>query len=102
MKKIIYLALGLVSISTFSCNKYLDVKPIGQLIPSKVEDLENLLNNTNTISSFYADNNRGCFYAFMGDNLTISENQAIYLYKSTHPNVDRWAAFKFYYPIRIR
>lgn len=98
MKKIIYLLLGLVSITTFSCNKYLDVKPIGQLIPSKVEDLENLLNNTNTISSFYADNNRGCFYAFMGDNLTISENQAIYLYKSTHPNVDRWAAFKFYYP----
>ncbi|MDF2514801.1 MAG: RagB/SusD family nutrient uptake outer membrane protein [Sphingobacterium sp.] len=98
MKKIIYLAFGLVTVSTFSCNKYLDVKPIGQLIPSKVENVENLLNNAATISSFYVDNNSGCFYAFLGDNLTISENQALYEYKSTHPNVDHWAAFKFYYP----
>ena len=81
-----------------SCTKYLDVKPVGQLIPSKVEELENLLNNTNTLENHFVDNNQGSFYAFLGDNLRISDNQIKYLYTNTHPNVDRYAAYTFYHP----
>lgn len=81
-----------------SCTKFLDVKPVGQLIPTKVEDLENLLNSNNTVELFFVDNNRGSFYAHLGDNLRISDNQAKYLFLNTNPNVERLAAYKFYYP----
>lgn len=81
-----------------SCNDFLDVKPVGKLIPTEVTQFENLLNNTNTISYHYLDNNRGCGMAYFGDNLSISENQATYNYTSTHPNIDRYAAYIFYDP----
>lgn len=87
-----------LAIANSACTKFLDVKPIGQLIPTKVEDLENLLNNTNTIDYHFFDNNRGSFYAFLGDNLRISDNQQKYLYVSTHPNTDRIAGYTFYHP----
>jgi hypothetical protein len=44
------------------------------------------------------DNNRGCFYAYLGDNLSLSELQADYTYTNTHPNIDRYAAYTFYRP----
>lgn len=98
MKKIFYSILVSGALVSSSCTKFLDVKPVGQLIPTKVEDLENLLNNTRTIDYHFIDNNRGSFYAFLGDNLQISVNQEKYLYLSTHPNVDRYAAYTFYHP----
>lgn len=95
MKKI-YIVLLLFSIlCNTGCSDFLDVKPVGQLIPSKVEDLENLLNNTRSIDYFFIDNNRGSFYSFLGDNVRISENQSEHLYVRTHPNVDRFAAYTF-------
>lgn len=90
--------LATIIVSTISCKKFLDVKPVGRLIPTKVEELENLLNNTSTLDYHFIDNNRGNFYAFLGDNFQISENQARYLYVSTHPNIDRYAAYTFNQP----
>lgn len=58
MKKIYVAMLLSLAIANSACTKFLDVKPIGQLIPTKVEDLENLLNNTNTIDYHFFDNNR--------------------------------------------
>ena len=81
-----------------SCNDFLDVKPVGKLIPTEVTQFENLLNNTNTIDYHMMDNNRGCGFAFFGDNITISENQAMYNYTSTFVNLDRYAAYIFYEP----
>jgi hypothetical protein len=81
-----------------SCEDFLDVQPVGKLIPTKVTEVENLLNNTNTIDFQFLDNNRGCFYAYLGDNLSISETQVLYTYVSTHPNIDRYAAYTFYQP----
>lgn len=98
MKKIFFAICVLALIIPSACTKFLDVKPVGQLIPSKVEDLENLLNNTRTIDYHFIDNNRGSFYAFLGDNLRISDNQEEFLYVSTHPNIDRYAAYTFYQP----
>lgn len=98
MKKIFF-AVAVLSLTMLSaCSKFLDVKPVGQLIPSKVEDLENLLNNTRTIDYHFIDNNKGSFYAFLGDNLRISDNQERFVYVSTHPNIDRYAAYTFYHP----
>ncbi len=98
MNKIFFALLVSGLLLNSACTDFLDVKPVGQLIPSKVEDLENLLNNTRSIDYHFIDNNRGSFYAFLGDNLRISDNQQKYLYLSTHPNVDRYAAYTFYTP----
>ncbi|SMC97951.1 RagB/SusD family nutrient uptake outer membrane protein [Pedobacter nyackensis] len=81
-----------------SCKKFLDVKPVGKLIPAKAEELENLLNNTRTLDYHFIDNNRGSYFALLGDNFQISANQANYSYVSTHPNIDRYAAYTFYLP----
>jgi hypothetical protein len=81
-----------------SCNDFLDVEPVGKLIPTKVSELDNLLNNVNTIDFQFLDNNRGCFYAQLGDNITISPYQAENTYYATHPNIDRYHAYIFAIP----
>jgi hypothetical protein len=97
MKKIIITVFATVLLIS-SCEDFLDVAPVGKLIPTKVTEIENLLNNTNTIDFQFLDNNRGCFYAYLGDNLSISEILSEYTYTSTHPNIDRYAAYTFYLP----
>lgn len=82
-----------------SCDDYLDVKPVGKMIPTEVSQFENLLNNTNTLEFFHIDNNGGCSYAVLGDNLEISENQLNHFYTATFPNLDILAAYIFYDPI---
>ena len=96
-KYIIGLALSLSLLS--SCGDYLDVKPVGQMIPTEVSQFENILNNTTTLSYQFMDNNRGCSYAFLGDNLQISDNQMQFNYNSTFPNQDIIAAYKYYTPM---
>lgn len=81
-----------------SCNDFLNVDPVGKLIPAKVSELENLLNNVNTVDFQFLDNNRGCFYALLGDNITLSPNQAERMYYETHPNIDRYHAYIFALP----
>ena len=69
-----------------SCSNFLDVEPMGKLIPEEVEDYENLLNNLNTINYFLLYNNT-CYLATLGDKLEISENQARYQYNDTHKSL---------------
>ena len=35
------------------CHDFLDVKPVGKLIPTEVEEFENILNNTYTVDWYY-------------------------------------------------
>jgi len=44
MKKILFL-LSIVAVTLTSCDKFLDVKPTGTLIPKTIEDYDKLLNN---------------------------------------------------------
>lgn len=100
MNKHIYTALVIAAgLTITSCSDYLDVKPVGKLIPTEVSQFENLLNNTNTLYYFQMDNNGGCSYAALGDNLEISENQLLYNFTATFPNLDIVAAYTFYEPI---
>lgn len=98
MKNFKYIILAVAGLLS-ACSDYLDVKPVGKMIPTEVAQFENLLNNTNTLNYFMKDNNNGCFYAYMGDNLKLSENQANYQYISTFPNLDRLAGYIFYEPV---
>jgi hypothetical protein len=91
------LSVGLTLVLS-ACSDYLDVNPVGKLIPAKVVEIENLLNNTYTIDFQFLDNNRGCFYAMLGDNITLSPLQADKMYYATHPNMDRYRAYIFYTP----
>ena len=42
-----------------SCGDFLDVKPVGKMIPTEVSQFENLLNNELTLQYFMYDNNNG-------------------------------------------
>ena len=57
-----------------SCTRFLDVKPVGKLIPTQVQELEKLLNNRNTLDYHFMENNAGSYYALLADNFKISEN----------------------------
>lgn len=98
--KLKYLALAAIFVgAATSCSDFLDVKPVGKMIPTKVSEYENLLNNSRTIDYFMMDNNRGCFYSMMGDNNQMSENHYNYQYISTFVNLDLLAAYIFYTPV---
>ena len=98
--KLLYASLGLAL--CMGCHDFLDVKPVGKLIPTEVEEFENILNNANTVDWYYMDNNRGTFLSMLTDNLEISENSANHNYVVTHPNIDRYAAFTSTAPTGIR
>ena len=100
MKKIIYSLIMVISLSLTSCNEYLDVKPVGKMIPTEVSQFENLLNYPYLIQYFMYDNNYGSFYATLGDNLKISPTLMEYFYNETCPNLDILAAYIFYTPIQ--
>ena len=90
------LPLVLLGATVASCDDYLDVKPVGKMIPTEVSQFENLLNNTNTLDYFMMDNNRNCCYAMLGDNLCLSYNHAHYQYTPSHPNLEMLAAYVYY------
>ncbi len=96
MKKILYILLGLLVLA--SCGKFLDVKPVGKLIPTKVEEFERLLNNSDNYNWDYMDNNLGCALALLGDNFEYSVNVFDSELDVGNPNVDRLMAYKFNRP----
>lgn len=81
-----------------SCQDFLDVKPVGKLIPTQVEEYENILNSTYTVDGYYKDSNRGSFLAYLGDNLQLSENIAELFYTATNPAIYRYTAYVFKTP----
>ena len=84
-----------------SCNKFLDVKPKGKLIPSEVADFDKLLDNTGTAQYIFLDNNGGSMIGYLNDNLELSEGIAKVAYKANnHPNIDRFYAYTFRKPYR--
>lgn len=93
-----YISLAVLGILIAGCSDFLDVKPVGKLIPTQVEEYENILNNSNTLDYHFIDNNGNNFFAFLGDNLEISENQAKYKYISSDPSIECYAAYTFYQP----
>ncbi|WP_346316129.1 RagB/SusD family nutrient uptake outer membrane protein [Chitinophaga sp. YIM B06452] len=82
-----------------ACNKFLDVKPKGKLIPSEVADFDHLLDNTNIVQFIFVDNNLGSMPGYLTDNLELSEGIAKIAYKANnHPNIDRFYAYTFRKP----
>lgn len=99
MKKILILSTLLVLLLT-SCESFLDVKPAGKLIPetSDVSSFDKLLNNTNTISWIYMNNNRNSSLIYLADDIEMSDNQAEYAWYNGHPNIDCYFAHIYKMP----
>ncbi len=84
-----------------ACNKFLDVKPKGKLIPSEVADFDKLLDNTGTAQYIFLDNNGGSMIGYLNDNLELSEGIGKVAYKANnHPNIDRFYAYTYRKPYR--
>lgn len=97
MKKIsLLLSIGLLS--TISCAKFLDVKPSGKLIPTEVEQFDNLLNNVITIDFHFSDNNRGSSVPGLSDILYMSDKVVKYAFSPSTVNLDRLSSYIFSTP----
>lgn len=99
MKKILTLSILLILALT-SCSDFLDVKPAGKLIPGSgdVASFDKLLNNSNTISYIYQNNNRGSSLPYLTDDIQISNIQSDYAWYNGHPNIDCYFAYIFKRP----
>lgn len=99
MKKILIFCVPCIFLF-MSCEKYLDVKPAGKLIPESgdVNSFDKLLNNINTIDWIYQNNNRGSALNYLTDDLKMSDNQAEYAWYDGHPNIDCYFAYIFKTP----
>jgi hypothetical protein len=71
MKKITYILI--LSFIISSCERFLDVKPVGSLIPTDVEQFDNLLYNSKTYDFLFSDNNRGSLLLPLSDEVVISD-----------------------------
>jgi hypothetical protein len=100
MKKNLYIILVIMAAIFASCNKFLDVKPAGSLIPGEgdVVAFDRLLNNTNTIDFVYINNNNGSYLAYLTDNVEVSDNQALYGFQNGNANIDSYLAYTYKLP----
>jgi hypothetical protein len=102
MKQCVHILFCVIlAVGAGSCNKFLDVKPKGKLIPSEVADFDHLLDNTNIAQWVFLDNNTGCNLGYLTDNLYLSDGIGNINYKANnHPNIDRYWAYIFRQPYK--
>lgn len=84
-----------------SCQKFLDVKPKGKLIPAEIEDFNHLLDNPDIVQYPFLDNNGGSMLAYLTDNVEVSEGMAVVNYRGNNsPNLSRYYAHVFRMPYK--
>jgi len=96
MKKLLYILMGALMLT--SCSDFLDVKPVGKLIPTKIQEAERLLNYEDTYDWDFLNNNLGSTLAILGDNLEYSTRSFAADLTPNNPNVDKPMAYKFNRP----
>ena len=80
-----------------SCSNFLDVKPMGKLIPTEVEEYENLLNNVQTVNSYFLASNSS-YLACLADNLKISGLSAAYYFDPGTSAISNYTSYTFQAP----
>lgn len=96
MKKIIYIVCTLLFAS---CNEFLDVKPVGKLIPSKVADFENLLNHKSTYEFLMHGGNYDSPLMPLTDNVFISDEMVKGYYYAGHSLLHFLSGYSLYSPL---
>ncbi|GGH64204.1 hypothetical protein HNQ91_002355 [Filimonas zeae] len=98
--RISYLLLP-VFILAASCNKFLDVKPKGKLIPTSVAEYAHLLDNPDVVQYPFLNNNSQSMLAYMTDNISLSEGIGKVYYKASNsPSIDNYYGYIFRAPYR--
>lgn len=98
MKKILVILLFICPILV-SCEDFLDIDPMGKLVPDDIEDFENLLNNPNTYTWIFMRNNYESRMMGFSDNITMSDVVARGYYNTGHVFSEWFAAYSLYYPV---
>ncbi len=94
MRKLYFIGMLLLC---FSCSDFLDVKPMGKLIPTEVEEYENLLNNISTVDYYYLEAG-STYLATLCDNLKISENSAAHYFDVSNTSISKYTSYTFQMP----
>ncbi|UYQ91227.1 RagB/SusD family nutrient uptake outer membrane protein [Chitinophaga horti] len=88
-------------ISLSACNKFLDVKPKGKLIPSTVADFDHLLDAEDIVRYPFVNNNSVSMLAYLTDNVTLSEGLGNVFYKANNnTSLDNYYAYTFRAPFK--
>lgn len=87
----LFLFAGVIS----SCEKFLDVKPVGKLIPTEVEEFDNLLNNTKTVNYNFMDNSDASALVGFSDNVYMSDEVVKYAYNKQTQSLHNFATYIF-------
>src|SRR5882757_2818227 len=99
--KILYISMISVLVIFSSCNKFLDVKPKGKLIPETVADYDHLLDNEDIVKFMFLDNNTGCMLGYMTDNMNMSDGYAKIIYiGASNPNMEQYYGYIFREPYK--
>lgn len=94
---IIFIAFILLT----GCDRFLDVKPKGKLIPTDINEFNRLLDNQDIVRFPFLNNNSGSLLGYMTDNLSLSEGIGKVYYKANNsPNLDSYYAYIFRAPFR--
>lgn len=89
------------AVSLTACNKFLDVKPKGKLIPTEVAEFNHLLDNQDIVKYPFLNNNNTSLLGYMTDNLTLSEGIGKIYYKANNsPNIDCYYGYIFRPPFK--
>lgn len=100
MRLVSFLSIFFLVLFT-SCNKFLDVKPKGKLIPGEISDYNHLLDNADIVQYPFMNNNRNSLLGYLTDNITVSEGMGKIYYKANNsPNIDNYYAYIFRAPYR--
>ncbi|WP_316839455.1 RagB/SusD family nutrient uptake outer membrane protein [Pedobacter gandavensis] len=98
---IIYPIVMICLLAVSSCKKYLDVKPVGKIIPATVGEFDALLDNETIARWNFIDNNLGSSIGFLTDDLQLSDGLGKVLYVgNNHPNLERFYAYTFRQPYK--
>jgi hypothetical protein len=101
MKKYMFPFMMTCLLMATSCKKYLDVKPVGKVIPSTVAEFDVLLDNETNVRWNFIDNNLGSCIGFLTDDLQLSDGLGKVRYVgNNHPNLDRFYAYIFRQPYK--
>ena len=101
MKILSIITAGIFVASLFSCNKFLDEKPKGKLIPGDVADYSHLLDHQDVVQYPFLSNNSICMLAYLTDNVSISDGMGKIYYKGNNSvAIDNYYAYRFRQPYR--
>lgn len=97
MKNILLLLLGSAFLAS-SCSDFLDVKPVGKLIPTEVPEFETLMNESNVSNGLLSYSNGVSDLMLLSDNVELCDEAVKNFYNPTSVLLSHLAVYSFSTP----